>query len=261
MAIRVRMAAVVCAALAAAWAPSAVRAGVITKTATLPLTSTNFNTNNNSLSPLTFQQFDTQNGTLQLDEVDLTFHALVRNNFGMTFTTPATITATVGTGNPAVPGPTITMLQPDGKTPLITASAPNTAQALTRTVTYGMNAGEKLPQSFGSDQVVGSKFYIQPAITEASNSLKLTNASDLALFTGAGKLSLPVSAQAFAKITSSSGNGSGWVQTFGTADATVTYKYHDRVPAPEVVPEPATVMLWGVAGLAALGASRLRRRA
>jgi hypothetical protein len=259
MAIQARVAAVICAA-AAVWAP-AVRAGVITKTATLPLTSTNFNTDTSNVSPLTVEKFDTQGKTRQLDEVDLTFHALIKNNFGMTFSTPATITATVGTGNPTTPGPVITMFQPDGKTPLITAAAPDTSSALTRAITYGQNPGETLPQAFGSDQPVGSKFYVQPAITEASNSLKLTSPADLALFTGTGNLSLPVAAQAFARITSSSGNGSGWVQTLGTADITVTYKYHDSLPAPEVVPEPAAVLLWGVGGLALVAAHRTRRRA
>jgi hypothetical protein len=261
MAIRFRMAAVVCGAVVAAWAGASARADAITKTATLPLTSTNFNTDQSGITPLTFQKFDTQNNTLQLDEVDLTFHALIKNNFGMTFTTPATITATVGTGNPTTPGPTITMYQPDGKTPLITAAAPNSTSALNRAITYGQNPGETLPQSFGSDQPVNSKFYIQPAVTEASNSLKLNDAADLSLFSGTGTLKLPVAAQAFSKFTSSSGNGSGWVQTYGTADATVTYKYHTRIPAPETVPEPAAVLLWGVAGLALVGLHRARRRA
>lgn len=261
MSFGTRLAAAIAATLALAGAPSAARAGVITKTATLPLTSTNFNTDGSNLSPITFQQFDTQNNALVLDSVNLSFHALIKNSFGMNFTRPSTITATVGTGDPTKPGPIITMYQPDGKTPLVSAAAPNTAQALTRSVTYGFNPGETLPQSFGSDQPVGSKYYLQPAITEASNTMKLTAPADLALFTGKGQVKLPVAAQAYSQFHTTSGNGGGWVSTYGTADATITYEYHSKVPAPEVVPEPSTVLVWSLGGFALVAAHRARRKA
>lgn len=263
MSTHTRFAAVLFTAAAAFCAPSAARAGLMTSTqsATLPMTSTNFNTDGSGLSPLVFQKFDTQNNTLQLDEVVLTFHAQVQNNFGMTFTTPATITVSVGTGNPSVPGPVITLFEPNGTTQLLTAAASNNDAALSRTVTWGYNPGETLSQSFGTDQAVGSKFYLAPLITQASNSLTLTNPADLALFTGQGVLKLPVAAQAFSVFTSSSGNGSGWITTYGSADATVTYKYHNRTPVPEVVPEPTALILWGIGGVSVLVAHRVRRRA
>jgi hypothetical protein len=260
MSIQARMAALVCAAFLAACVETTARAASMSSTATLPLTATNFNTDGTGQSPLVFQKFNTQNGTLQLDAVDLSFSAQIQNKFGMTFTTPATITASVGAGNPSGTGPVITLYQPNGKTPLLSAASTNSA-ALTRTVTYGHNPGEKLPQAFGSDQPVGSKFYLDPATTKASNSLHLTAPQDLALFTGTGNLSLPVAAQAFSKFTTSSGNGTAWVTTLGSASATVTYEYHARTPAPEVVPEPATVILWSIGGIAIAAAARTRRRA
>lgn len=260
MSFRTRVTAVICAAAAVAGSSSLARAGMIaSQTSTLPLTMTNFNTDGSGISPLTFNQFDTKNNTLQLDEVDLTFHALVKNQFGMTFTTPATITATIGGSNPTSSGPVITMYQPDGKTPLVSATASSTA-SLSRSVTWGYNAGEALPQKFGSDQPVGSPFYLQPTIAQATSALKLTAPSDLSLFTGSGTVKLPVVANAFSTFHTSSGNGTGWVTTYGSADATVTYKYHERVPAPEVVPEPATVLLWGVSGIAILAVGRYRKR-
>lgn len=255
MSIKKLVGAAVC---AAAFVPSAASAGVITpqsasQTATLPLTTTNFNTDQSKLSPLVFQQFDNRGGTLQLDEVDLSLHAKITSSIGVTFITPATITVNVGTNVPGSPGPAVTLLEPDGKTALVTA-APNTPGGLTQSITWDGTGNNK----FGPDQT--GKYFLAPAITEATNSLKLTAPADLALFTGTGSVNLPVSGQARATFHSTSGNFNGEVSTLGTADATVVYKYHEKTPAPEVVPEPSAMILWSVGGLSILAAFRARRR-
>ena len=261
-----------CTIVLGALAPAAVGAGLtsssttpdpITQTASMPLTPTNFASGGSIGNPLTFQQFNTQNGSLVLDSVTLTMNAAITNNFAMNFTTPATITTSLASSDGTQPGPSITVYQPDGKTPLVTASVANDATALSRSITWGNVAGQALPQTFSSSLPSTSPYYIAPGVSSASQTLTLTSASDLALFSGTGSLSLPVAGSAWAKITSSSGNGYGSVTTQGTADVTVSYTYHDAVPAPQTVPEPAAVVLWslGSLGLALRYRLRSRRRA
>lgn len=259
MSRQARVLAFFCAVAAAAIAPSTAWAGLITQTATQPLTSTDFGPGNSLVTPLVFQQFDTENGTRTLQSVGLSFHAAIRNDYGMTFTTPATITDSVATGISTTPGPAITLFQPDGMHALLTVKAPNDPTFLTRTVTYGDTSGQALPQEFNSSFAQSSPFYLAPALTQASNTLNLTAPADLAIFTGVGSLRLPVSASAFSTFSTSSGNGSGEVTTQATADATVTYNWTPTIPAPEVVPEPAAIILWSIGGLALAAAHRGRR--
>jgi hypothetical protein len=260
-ALAVFCAAVVVTALTPSTTLASTISHTISQTASLPLTPTDFGPGNSKVAPIVFNQFDTQQGTRVLDSVTLTFHALIRNDFGMKFVTPATITDTVATGNATTPGPTLTLFQPDGVHTLLTVKAPNDPTFLTRSVTYGSKPGQTLPQTFGSTYASTSAFYLAPAISQASSALQLTSPTDLALFSGAGKLTLPVSAAAVAKITSSSGNGMGSISTEGTAEVTVDYKWHEKVPAPQVVPEPATVISWSLAGAALIFGYRVRRRA
>lgn len=237
--------------------------GLITQTASLPLTPTNFASggSGNIGNPLTFQQFNTQNGSLVLDSVTLTMHAAITNNFVMNFTTPATITTSLSSSDGTQPGPSITVYQPDGKTPLLTAAvASDPTAALSRSVTYGSQSGQTLPQTFSSSLPSTSPYYIAPGLSQATQTLTLTAPADLALFSGTGSLSLPVSGSAWAKITSSSGNGYGSVSTQGTADVTVSYAYHDLIPSPQTVPEPAGVVLWSLGGLALAIRYRIRSR-
>jgi len=267
----VRATAAAAAALALTGAPA--RGGMITQTASLPLTTTNFGAGNAQTAPLVFQQFDTMGGARQLSSVSLTFSAMIENQFGMRFTTPATITDSVATGNAAAPGPSITLYQPDGRHTLLTVSAPNDPSVLTRSVTYGNGPGQAMSQSFSSLLPTNSPYYIAPAISQGTNSLNLTAPADLAVFTGGGKVALPVSAQAISKFLSTSGNGFGSVSTQGTAEATVVYNYatlgqETGTPGGPPssgggtphVPEPAAVILWGVGGLGMMVAHRWRRR-
>jgi hypothetical protein len=242
-------------ALAALAAPAA-RAAVITQSASIPFTTTNFGPGTGSTPPLSVQQFDTQNGSRVLDSVTLSMNAMVRTDFSMIFTNPATITDSVMSNTPGSPGPAITIFQPDGTHSLLTVQSPSDPGSLTREVTYGFHTGQTTPQGFASTLPSSSPFYLAPAVTQASNTLTLNSPSDLALFTGTGSLSLPVAASANSMFTSSSGNGYGGIFTHGAASVTVTYNYHNQVPAPETVPEPAAVLLWGVGGLALLAARR-----
>ncbi len=197
MSIKTRAAALVFAAVATSWASFASHAATLTESATLPPTTTNFNTDGSGVTPLTFQQFNTQGGTLKLDSVDLTVSATVQNGFGMTFTTPATITGTVSSSSTSTTtGPSVTVYKPDGTTALITAGSDTPAS---RSETYGTAAGQTtFPTTFSSSLSSTSPYYIAPVTTSASNSLVLTDPADLALFTGTGTLKLPVSASVLA---------------------------------------------------------------
>ncbi|GAC1450166.1 MAG: hypothetical protein NVSMB9_34440 [Isosphaeraceae bacterium] len=248
----------VCVTLASTLAPSLTRAGIITQDSSIPLTATDFGQGNNAGASLVFQQFDTKGDALQLDAVKLNFHAMIKNDFQMQFTSPSTITLSVAATDANHPSPTITMYQPDGIHPILTAQAPNDPSVLTRSVTYGFKDGETLPQSFGSDLPASSPFYLPQAVSQASSEQRLTAPADLKLFTGPGSITLPVSAKAFSQF--GSGNGFGAVTTFGKADVTVSYEYHSKIPAGELVPEPASVLLWGLGGASLLALHRFRRR-
>ena len=255
---------VFCVGLTAALTPSVSRAASIaTQTAVLPPTSTNFTAGNSSVSPLVLTKFDTMGATRVLDSVDLSFHAKITDKFDMTFATngKSTITTSVATGDAATPGPSITMFQPDGIHPLLSVKAANDPSFLTRNITFDPTKNGS--NIYGSSLPTTDSHYIAPAMTEASNSLHLTKAADLALFTGQGFIGLPVSAQAFSSFKSTSGNGYGKVTTSGTADVTVSYHWHEQTPAPQVTtPEPASVILWGLAGgVIAFGVRKRRKTA
>jgi hypothetical protein len=252
----------VCATLIAAVAPGAASAASITtQTSSLPLTTTDFTSGANKVTPLSFQQFDTMNGTRSLDSVTLTFHAAIQNQFTMSFVNPATITDSVATNNTSAPGPTITVYQPDGTHPLLTVSAPNDPTSLTRSITYTGTT----PATFGSSLPTTSPNFVAPTMTQASQTVTLTDTTDLGLFSGNKTVQLPVAAKAFSSFSSSSGNGFGSVMTQGTADVTVTYAWHDNAPAqqtvPNPVPEPVTMVLWGVGGAMMFAVHRRRRSA
>jgi hypothetical protein len=245
--------------LAVLAAPEA-RAGLITQSATIPFTTTNFGPDSDNVPQLTFQKFDDQGGSLVLDSVELSVNAAIRSNFDIIFTTPATITTSIMSNGGGQPGPSLTIYQPDGFHSLLTVTAPSDPASLTRSVTYGFQPGQSVPQEFSSTHPTDSPWYIQPAYSQGTNSMTLTAPSDLAVFTGSGSLMLPAMASANSRITMSSGNGYGGISTEGTAGVTVTYNYHSRVPAPETVPEPAACLLWGLGGLVLVAARRAAAR-
>ena len=245
MSRQARTIALLCSVMLSAYTASGTKAGTITQTASIPLSSTDFGPQSMVVTP-----FDNKGGTRVLDEVDINLHALIQNNFNFTFNTAGTIRESVATGNPLSPGPTITIFQPDGSTPILTVQSPNDQSLLTRMVTWGNQPGQSLPQTFGSDKSTSSPFYIAPAVFQRSSSLQLTTPADLSTFTGAGNISLPVKASAVSDVTYSMGNGSDVVKTNGSADVSVTYLYHNLSGEFIQAPEASSLILWGLGALA-----------
>ena len=176
-----RAVALLCSAILVLLGRSDVGASPMEQTQAIDLTSTNFGTTSSALSgqdPLVFKQFDTQGGKQVLDAVDLIFHGKLTDDYSMTFVTPATISVTVGSGDPLTPGPVVSLFRPDGTT-LATVHTPDDPSYWTRTKTYGFNPGEGLTQTFNSNFSTNSPFYLAPAAGEKTEHLKLTSPSDL----------------------------------------------------------------------------------
>jgi hypothetical protein len=87
----------------------------------------------------------------------------------------------------------------------------------------------------------------------ASNSFVSVSASDFALFSGAGFIFLPVTADGSSTFTGGGNLVSGASET-ADATVTVTYDYTKKVP------EPLTLSLFG-AGIAGIAAARRRKKA
>ena len=124
------LALVVCGGRRPSWPrPSAARADVIKQTADAAadddqLQQLRRSPRSSSRSSTRRSSTGTENAVL--DSVTLNFSAHVKNQFSMTFINPATITESFKPADPSSTGPTITLFQPDGKTPLLTAQEPNT---------------------------------------------------------------------------------------------------------------------------------------
>ena len=240
-----------------------IRAEIITQTVTLPLSQTDFSAGNPRVTnnPMVFQQFDTAQGTRTLDSVTLSFSASITNNFSMRFVTPATIVDSVATNDPNTPGPAIILYQPNATNTLLVVKAPNDPSFLSRSVTYGFGPGQTSPQAFGYQFATNSPYYLAPATAHASNSLTTSAVSDLAIFTGAGNVALPVAATSFGSFNSTSGNGFGRITTSATATVTVQYNWHPTQPGGQTIPEPSSFVLAGLGGIGLLLARRKRRAA
>jgi hypothetical protein len=280
MSRQARAVALLCSAILVLLGHSRVRAETLTTqpdvdpTAHLDLMQTDFGGATGNTGPaLSLGQFDTQSGTRALQAVDLTFKGTLLDKYNLSFVTPATMSITVGSGNPLTPGPQISLINPatgqpfeatlpDGTTSAATIHTPTDPNFWTRTVTYGNNPGENMPQKFSSDynpsDPAQSKFYLAPANSTQSMDLKITSPSDIAQFIGSQTLQLPVAGNAFSSFMSTSGNGSGTVLTTASADVSVTYEY--VTAQPEFVPEPGAVLIWGLGGIGSLVIWRALRR-
>ena len=281
MSRQARAVALLCSAILVLLGHSRVRAATLTTqpdvdpTAHLDLTQTDFGGATGNTGPtLSLGQFDTQGGTRILKAVDIKFDGTLMNSYNLSFVTPATMSITVGSGNPDIPGPQISLINPatgqpfaatlpDGTTSASTIQTPTNPNFWTRTVTYGNNPRENVPQNFSSDfnpaDPAQAKFYLAPASSTQSLDLKITSPSAMNPFIGTGIVNLPVVGYAFSSFTSTSGNGKGTVLTKATADASVTYEYVTTAQ-PEFVPEPGAVLIWGVGGIGSLVVWRALRR-
>ena len=216
-------------------------------------------------NPLVFSQFDPSLGTLNAVEISLT--TTIRNDFELIFaSTPSPTTlyvATTATSDPSVlanpilvqqltDGPTVTLLGPDGITPIF--GAPGTTlpvDVVSKTASSGTYS------SFLPDT---DPHFIPPsnATLSFTNSLDASSSASLmAQFIGTGSIDMPLTAVAHSSFFSSSGNGGGVVLTSASATVTLQYLY-----TPSIVPEPSGLTLLGLgAGVGLLAAVRGRRAA
>jgi hypothetical protein len=206
--------------------------------------------------PLVFSQFDPSLGQLQSVNVTMSYNTSEVVN--MNFVTASTITLRSASAATPNQGAMVVLNGPIPNTNLITASAP----VFSYTKTYG-SPGQALPQAFSNDPTKvqpGSPFFLTPdgqpnnltSTFSGSQSVTISDANQLALFTGTGTVGLPVFAAAGSSFTTTSGNGSGSIITRAGVTVTLSYTY--------VVPEPSSVALLGLGGGGILLAGRIRRR-
>jgi hypothetical protein len=180
---------------------SSARADILTplQSRFVPLTDTDWATVNGydftTLKQQPFDKFDPKLGTLK--DVILNIYWRVDSEIGMTFVTPSTISVqSSGSLGWNRPGGAALFI----KFPLFTHNesfTSNTSQTKTFTQT-----------SFGN-----------------SGPIVLTSASDLALFTGPGPISLPVGANAFSNFSTTSGNGFGEAHTQVAVIMTLQFEF------------------------------------
>ena len=82
MSIQARALSLFLAAIAAFLVPAGARAGLITQSASIPLTSTDFGPGSAGVQPLVFQKFDTHSDALTLDSVTLSYRRRSRTRSG-----------------------------------------------------------------------------------------------------------------------------------------------------------------------------------
>lgn len=238
------------------------------QTGSIPMTPTDWGAGTAGITdPLVFTQFNPSLGTL--NAVELTLTTTIRNDFELIFApTPIPTTlyvATTQTTDPSVlanptlvqqltDGPTVTLLGPDGITPLFGApGATLPVDVVSKTEPSG---------TYSSFLPVTDPNFIPPsnATLSLTNTLDASNAASmLAQFIGTGTIDMPLTAVADSSFYSSSGNGGGVVLTSASGTVTVQYLY---TPAVSITPEPSGLILLGLgAGLGLLAACRTRRAA
>jgi hypothetical protein len=232
----------------------------------IPMTQTDWGPGTPGVTdPLTYAQFNPALG--RLDSVALTLTSTIHSDFELVFPatpTPTTLyVATTSTSDPSIlsdpslvrrltDGPTVTLLGPDGVTPLF--GAPGTRLPVD-VVSLTESSG-----TWSSRLPVTDPRYIPPdeATLSLARTLDSSNGSLLSQFLGTGRIELPITAIAYSSFYSSSGNGAGMVLT--AADATVTVQYQYTPFAAAAVPEPSGLALLGLgAGLCLVGAGATRR--
>ncbi|WP_406696931.1 choice-of-anchor E domain-containing protein [Singulisphaera sp. Ch08] len=219
------------------------------------------NTTFQGQDPLVFSKFDPGLGTLQSVNISVSYS--FSHKVSMTFGDSSdrqTISLTSALPQTPTVGPTITLNGPANGplSTLLTATAP----VVTYTRSYG-SPGENLPQSFSNNPnqfSPGSPFFLTPdgmpdnltSTFTGTQTLAITDPSQVALFQGSGTLGLPASANFGATVTGTGNNYAGYLVTYAGITVSLSYTY--------AVPEPPSAALLGLGtgGLVLLG--RLRRR-
>lgn len=183
---------------------------------------------------MSFPKFNVGGGTLQSITFTLSGGLTAGQQFENRGASAATITVTT-TG-------TMTLKRPDNSTLVVTIPQvvnSKLVSAFDGTIDFGGTSGFTFPDTAAN----------------LSQTQTYSGASDLALFSGAGNITLPVTA-----VGNSSGSGSANVTIsatlVGSSSATVTYTY-----SVAAVPEASTYGAIGVVGLAGfIGYRRARRK-
>jgi hypothetical protein len=237
------------------------------QTQSIPMTPTNWGPGTSGIpNPLTFGQFDPSLGTLTA--IELTLSTTIHNNYELIFSstpTPTTLyVATTQTTDPSVladpsrvqqltDGPTVTLIGPDGVTPIF--GAPGTTLPVD-VVSLTESSG-----TWSSFLPVTDPHFIPPSNANLSftRTLDASDAASLmAQFIGTGTINMPLTAIAHSSFYSSSGNGGGIVLTSASGTVTLQYQYTPFA----VVPEPSGLFLLVLgAGLGLLAAGRVRHTA
>lgn len=187
-------------------------------------------------SSLTIPKFNVSGGTLTSVTFTLTGNLTANQDFENRSASAATVTMT-STG-------TMTLKRPDTSTLVVTIPVVTNSRSVT--------AFDGINDSAGT-----SGFTFAATSTSLSQTSTYSGASDLALFTGAGTISLPLTAAGV-----SSGTGAANLSTsatmVGSASATVTYTYTTAAPVPEASTYGA---IGAVSVVGFLGYRRSRRAA
>jgi hypothetical protein len=207
--------------------PAAARANFQTQTESVSLTQTNW------ANTMVFNQFDPSLGTLTGVTLNLTGQVSGSSAFESLDSTPSTVTMNLQA--------TITLERPD-KSSLVatlpTATTVDSVSAFDGSIDFLGTSGRTHAGQNASD--------VQ-SVTINSPS------PDLALFIGKGTISLPITG-----VGSSTASGSGNLQVqflaSAGASAVLTYQF-------ATVPEPASMVLFGLGGAAAVVLLRRRPRA
>jgi hypothetical protein len=201
-----------------------------TQSLTVPLNDTNWSAGHmqSGSNPLEFTKFDPSLGTLRAVNVSLDY--TFKHDISMKYDTPATIKV-------GVTDKSIALDRPDNS---VIASATPVDTIVSKTLDKG---------SFPTTVTLPTKNQ-----NGTTGTVSLTSAADLKLFMGSSAhdaILLPVTASALSSNSVTSGNGTAISKVKAGATVHLCYTY-------DPVPEPSTVAVFALSGLAFLYARRQR---